>query len=96
LPRAQLSCARSSSRHSIAKSRERPFQTNQLTADWTFIRVHAGARGLRCDDSDSELEEWAQRIEDWRRSRGVFAYFNNDREAFAIKNAARLKERLGV
>ena len=46
--------------------------------------------------SESELEEWAQRIERWRRDHDVYAYFNNDREGFAVRNALRLKERLGV
>ena len=75
---------------------QRPFQTLELTAGWTFIRFHAGSRGRRGNYSSSELEAWAERIEDWRRSTEVFAYFNNDWEGFAVKNALRLKERLGV
>ncbi|HEX6491010.1 MAG TPA: DUF72 domain-containing protein [Gaiellaceae bacterium] len=75
---------------------QRPFQAAELTADWTFIRFHAGRRGRRGNYSDSELEEWARRIEDWRRKTEVFAYFNNDWEGFAPRNALQLKERLGV
>jgi uncharacterized protein YecE (DUF72 family) len=30
------------------------------------------------------------------RDHDVYAYFNNDREGFAVRNALRLKERLGV
>jgi uncharacterized protein YecE (DUF72 family) len=75
---------------------ERPFQTHELTADWTFIRFHAGKRGLRGNYSESELEEWARRIEDWRRNVEVFAYFNNDWEGFAVKNGQWLKKRLGL
>jgi uncharacterized protein YecE (DUF72 family) len=75
---------------------QRPFQTHELTADWTFIRFHSGKRGLRGNYSASELEEWAQRIETWRRDVDVYAYFNNDWEGFAIKNGLWLKERLGV
>jgi uncharacterized protein YecE (DUF72 family) len=67
-----------------------------LTADWTYIRFHAGSRGRRGNYSESELEEWAQRIDHWRRKHEVYAYFNNDWEAFAIKNALWLKRRLGV
>jgi uncharacterized protein YecE (DUF72 family) len=73
---------------------DRPFQTHELTTDWTFIRFHSGTRGLRGNYSDSELEEWAQRIEDWRRRVEVFAYFNNDWEGFAVKNGLWLKQRL--
>jgi uncharacterized protein YecE (DUF72 family) len=75
---------------------QRPFQTHELTTDWTFIRFHSGSRGLRGNYSESELEEWAERIEGWRRRVGVFAYFNNDWEGFAVKNGLRLKELLGV
>jgi len=80
----------------IGDDPRRPFQTHELTADWTFIRFHSGSRGLRGNYSESELEEWAQRIEDWRRKIDVYAYFNNDWEGFAIKNGVWLKERLGV
>ena len=75
---------------------QRPFQTHELTADWTFIRFHSGSRGRRGNYSQSELEEWARRIDGWRREADVFAYFNNDWEGFAIKNALWLRQRLGV
>ena len=75
---------------------DRKFQTHELTAAWTFVRFHGGSRGQRGNYSRSELEEWAQRIEDWRRVADVYAYFNNDWEGFAIKNGLWLKERLGV
>jgi uncharacterized protein YecE (DUF72 family) len=35
---------------------ERPFQTYELTADWTFIRFHYGGRGRRGNYSERELE----------------------------------------
>jgi len=73
---------------------ERPFQTHELTADWTFIRFHYGARGRRGNYSETELETWKRRIASWRASVEVFAYFNNDWEGFAVKNALWLKERL--
>jgi uncharacterized protein YecE (DUF72 family) len=80
----------------IGDDPRRPFQTHELTTGWTLIRFHSGSRGLRGNYSESELEEWAQQIETWRREIEVFAYFNNDREGFAIKNGLWLKERLGV
>jgi len=80
----------------IGDDPRRPFQTYELTADWTYIRFHSGSRGRRGNYSESELEEWAQRIDRWRRGHDVYAYFNNDWEGFAIKNALWLKRRLGV
>jgi uncharacterized protein YecE (DUF72 family) len=73
---------------------ERPFQSHELTADFTFIRFHWGHRGARGNYSESELAEWAERLRDWRRRADVFAYFNNDWEAFAIRNAKWLNRAL--
>jgi uncharacterized protein YecE (DUF72 family) len=75
---------------------QRPWQAHEMTADWTFVRFHYGRRGRRGNYSKTELETWAKRIEQWRRRVEVFAYFNNDWEAFAIRNALWLKKRLGV
>jgi uncharacterized protein YecE (DUF72 family) len=69
---------------------ERPFQAHELTADFTFVRFHYGARGRGGNYSRTELEEWAQRIRRWRREVAVFAYFNNDWNAYAIRNAKDL------
>jgi uncharacterized protein YecE (DUF72 family) len=69
------------------------FQTHELTADWTFVRFHAGTRGRRGNYSESELREWTERILSWPVEE-VFLYFNNDWEGFAPRNAARLRELL--
>jgi uncharacterized protein YecE (DUF72 family) len=75
---------------------QRPWQAHEMTADWTFVRFHYGARGRRGNYSRTELETWAKRIEQWRRRVEVFVYFNNDWEGFAIQNGRWLKKRLGV
>jgi uncharacterized protein YecE (DUF72 family) len=75
---------------------ERPFQTYELTAGWTFIRFHYGSRGRGGNYSERELEDWARRIEGWRESADVYAYFNNDWSAYAVKNALWLRERLSA
>jgi uncharacterized protein YecE (DUF72 family) len=74
---------------------ERPFQTHEITADWTFVRFHWGHRGRRGNYSESELRDWARRIASWRSGLEVFVYFNNDWEGFAIRNALRLERALG-
>jgi uncharacterized protein YecE (DUF72 family) len=73
---------------------ERPFQAHELTTDWTYIRFHYGNRGRRGNYSDAELDTWARRIARWRRRVEVYAFFNNDWEAFAVRNALALGERL--
>jgi uncharacterized protein YecE (DUF72 family) len=72
----------------------RPFQTYELTTDWTLIRLHYGRRGRRGNYSAAEIDEWARRITAWRSDVEVFAYFNNDWEAFAPRNAAALRRAL--
>jgi uncharacterized protein YecE (DUF72 family) len=71
-----------------------PFQARELTTDWTLVRLHHGHRGRRGNYSQTELDEWARRIADWRRRAEVFVYFNNDWEGFAVENARSLKRRL--
>ncbi len=75
---------------------QRPFQAHELTADWTFIRFHYGSRGRNGNYSATELDGWRRRIARWRRSVEVFAYFNNDWNAYAIENARTLKSALGL
>ena len=70
------------------------FQAHEFTADWTFVRFHYGSRGRRGNYSERELEEWARRFEDWSDEVEIFAYFNNDWEVFAVRNALWLKKRL--
>ena len=72
------------------------FQTATLTTDFTYLRFHHGSRGRRGNYSPHELDEWAQRIEDLRQQVDVWAYFNNDWEAFAPANGRELRGRLGA
>ncbi len=83
-------------RHSVALviadgPKVRSFQRYELTADFSFVRLHHGARGRRGNYSPRELEEWADRVREWRNHGDVFVYFNNDREGFAPANAAALR-----
>ena len=80
----------------IPDSPKYPFRTLELTADWTFVRFHHGSRGRRGNYSETELEEWARRIEAWRRELDVYAYFNNDWEGFAVENGHWLRRRLNA
>jgi uncharacterized protein YecE (DUF72 family) len=73
---------------------ERPFQTYELTADWTFIRFHHGSRGRDGNYSETELKTWETRIGEWSREIEVFAYFNNDWRGFAVYNGLWLREHL--
>jgi len=71
-----------------------PFQSRELTADWTLVRLHHGRRGRRGNYSRSELETWARRIAAWRSRAEVYVYLNNDWEGFAVENARFLRRSL--
>jgi uncharacterized protein YecE (DUF72 family) len=63
------------------------------TADEIYLRFHGPHRWYRHDYTSDELAEWARRI---RASgvRRVWAYFNNDRDCYAISNARELRRQL--
>ena len=73
---------------------ERPFQSRELTADFTLVRFHYGRRGRRGNYSETEIATWARRIAAWRSRVEVFAYFNNDWQGYAVENALALRRRL--
>ena len=76
----------------LADDSRRAFGAGPPTTDWAFLRFHHGARGRRGNYSEAELAEWAERIEALERP--AYAYFNNDWEGFAPRNALRLKKLL--
>ena len=63
------------------------------TADEIYIRFHGVDQWYRHDYSRVELEEWAEKIRASGAKR-VWAYFNNDRDGYAISNAKTLREML--
>ena len=64
------------------------------TSDVLYLRLHGSSRWYRHDYSDDELAEWAAKICD-SGAREAWVYFDNDRDAFAIKNAHEMIRRLG-
>jgi uncharacterized protein YecE (DUF72 family) len=66
---------------------------DQLTTDWTYVRFHSSRSKQSWDYSESELAEWADRCVSWiGEGITVYCYFNNDQDAAAPRNAARLIE----
>jgi uncharacterized protein YecE (DUF72 family) len=73
---------------------ERPFQSTETSASWRYLRFHYGTRGRRGNYSKRELELWARRIGRWRSKGDLYAFFNNDSEGFAPRDAAYLQRLL--
>ncbi|MBV9010184.1 MAG: DUF72 domain-containing protein [Verrucomicrobia bacterium] len=63
------------------------------TSDTIYVRLHGSSRWYRHDYSDAEIAQWAQTIAQ-SGAREAWIYFDNDREAFAIKNARELRSKL--
>jgi uncharacterized protein YecE (DUF72 family) len=66
-----------------------------ITADLTYVRFHGAGSKYGGSYSLAKLRAWAR----WMAAqsaagRDVFAYFNNDAEAHAIRNALTLRELL--
>jgi uncharacterized protein YecE (DUF72 family) len=64
-----------------------------ITADDVYIRFHGLTKWYRHDYSPAELGVWVKRVKESGCKR-VWAYFNNDRDAHAIKNAQELTKQL--
>jgi uncharacterized protein YecE (DUF72 family) len=69
----------------------------RITGKATYVRFHGAGTKYGGSYSDSALQRWAG----WMReaaeeSHEVYAYFNNDSNAYAVANAQALHEILGV
>ncbi|MBI4491679.1 MAG: DUF72 domain-containing protein [Chloroflexi bacterium] len=65
----------------------------RLTANWTYLRFHQGARAG--DYTAEQLAAWAKQIRAFlEQGVAVWAYFNNDERGYAVQNARELRARL--
>jgi uncharacterized protein YecE (DUF72 family) len=63
------------------------------TADDVYLRLHGPKRWYRHDYSTDELSKWADKIKASGAKR-AWVYFNNDYEAHATRNAAKMRRLL--
>ena len=65
-----------------------PISPTWRTADWTYLRFHAGrAMPLPCYGRQA-LATWVSRLTDqWSADEDVYVYFNNDPRACALRDA---------
>ncbi|RLB28801.1 MAG: DUF72 domain-containing protein [Deltaproteobacteria bacterium] len=64
------------------------------TATFAYIRLHGSKQLYASDYSEAELQAYAQKIMQW--SKDTYLYFDNDYHGYAVKNARRMKEILGL
>ncbi len=70
----------------------------RATAPFVYVRLHGPDREHLYAGSypDADLAWWADRLREWEgQGREVFAYFNNDGDGNAVRNAAALRHMLG-
>jgi len=61
------------------------------TADFVYMRFHGRTKLFASNYTEAELKDWAKTLKSLK-AKEVFAYFNNDANAFAADNALYLKE----
>lgn len=65
------------------------------TADWGYLRLHAGGGEAVWPYDDAVLDRWAGLLaETWDDSETVYAYTNNDPGGAALRDGVRLAQRL--
>ena len=71
----------------------------RATAPFVYVRLHGPDRHHLYAGSypDDDLRWWADRVREWEgQGHEVYAYFNNDGEGNAVRNAAALRHFLGA
>lgn len=71
----------------------------RATADVVYVRFHGPSHDhlYAGSYSDADLAWWAERCREWAaQGRDVFAYFNNDGEGHAVRNALTLRGMLSA
>lgn len=66
-----------------------------ITADLIYIRFHGPTGRYAGNYTEQALQNWADWIKDSiSKVRAVYAYFNNDYNAYAVQNAKQLEKQL--
>ncbi|MBM3302373.1 MAG: DUF72 domain-containing protein [Deltaproteobacteria bacterium] len=77
----------------VAVSHPKLPETIYPTTDFLYVRFHGKGPDLyRYDYSHDELLEWVRNMEPHLQERALYAFFNNDYNANAVRNALVLRE----
>lgn len=70
----------------------RPLTPLWRTAGWGYLRFHEGLAEPWPSYGDRALRSWANRLADtWDTGADVYAYFNNDQNGAAVRDAERFR-----
>jgi len=65
-----------------------------ITADYLYLRFHARGSLYNSNYSGKQLKDWAKFAAEFKKGKDIFAFFNNDGQGFAVKNALKFRELL--
>ncbi|HEX8511270.1 MAG TPA: DUF72 domain-containing protein [Propionibacteriaceae bacterium] len=69
----------------------------EVTTDFTYVRLHGDAELYASGYSDAALDRWADKVRSWTAlGQDVFVYFDNDMKVHAPYDAISLAERLSA
>lgn len=81
----------------IADTAGRFLYSEEITADFVYVRLHGSQKLYASQYTDEELALWAGRVRAWEDDgRDVYVYFDNDAHGYAPADARRLAERVGT
>ena len=75
----------------LGDDRRRPLPDASPVGPIAYLRLHYGTHGRNGNYSQRELGTWRRRLAAWRSRCDVFAYLNNDWQAFAPRSALTLR-----
>jgi uncharacterized protein YecE (DUF72 family) len=67
--------------------------SEEVTADFVYVRLHGSTAIYASSYSDEELDAWSRKIRKWRKTKDVYVYFDNDVKTYAPFDAMRLMDR---
>lgn len=69
----------------------------QITADFTYLRLHGPGGKYQGSYTEEDLHIWAERIQKWRsKLAAIYVYFDNDEAGYAASDALQLKKMLSA
>ena len=79
----------------LAHSRQFPY-FEAVTAKDIYVRFHGPNELYASSYNDDFLTDYAQKFKNWQKEEhNIWAFFNNDVNGYAFRNAARIKEIIG-
>jgi len=79
----------------LAHSQQFPY-FEAVTAKDVYVRFHGPNELYASSYDDNFLADYAEKFKKWQREKhNIWAFFNNDVNGYAFRNAARIKEMIG-